>query len=248
MTAYKIHIRSYGSHALLLEWPEKVEIGILDDMLRLRSVLQKAGYTAPEWDMIPAYRSLALVSNKDAITFENIKNHIQDLYQTDGRDIKVKRHLWHLPVCYDESFGIDLGETTDFLGLAPEELVAQHTAQPYTVYGIGFVPGFMYLGGLPSSLETQRRKEPRLLVKKGSVGLAGKQTGIYPQDSPGGWNIIGNCPIPIFSLLVDPPCFVSVGDKIQFYPISLAEHELRKIEADVGVYNLKKEVLSDHSS
>jgi len=248
MNPYTIHIRPYGSHALLLEWPERVDVAILRDMLRFRSVLQANGFTAPEWDIVPAYRSMALVSNKDNIPGETVKKQILDLHTTDGKDKKVKRHLWHLPVCYDDAFGTDLEEVTTSLGLSKDELIAMHTGQPYTVYGIGFVPGFMYLGGLPPALETQRRKEPRLLVNKGSVGLAGKQTGIYPQDSPGGWNIIGNCPIPIFSLVVDPPCFVSVGDQVQFYSISPAEYELRKIEADVGVYNLKKDILDDHRS
>ena len=246
MSTYTIHIRSYGSHALLLEWPEQVDTAILDDMLRLRSLLQVAGFNQPDWDVVPAYRSMALISNTDVIEGQRLKGQILELYQTEHEAPKVIRHLWHLPVCYDDSFGPDLEEITKFLDLTKETLIAQHTAQSYTVYGIGFVPGFMYLGGLPPTLETQRRKEPRLLVKQGSVGLAGKQTGIYPQDSPGGWNIIGNCPIPIFSLVVHPPCFVSVGDKIQFYPISIAEHKLRKIEADVGVYNLKKEELHDH--
>jgi allophanate hydrolase subunit 1 len=81
---------------------------------------------------------------------------------------------------------------------------------------------------------------PRLQVFKGSVGLAGKQTGIYPQDSPGGWNIIGNCPISLFNVNLENPCFVSVGDQIQFYAISRAEYDLHKIETEVGIYNLDK--------
>jgi len=245
MTSFNLHIRPFGSHALLLEWPEQVDTEILDDMLRLRSLLQDKGYKAPEWDIVPAYRSMALISNHKPIQADILKQEILELFKSDGTDKKVVRHLWYLPVCYDDSFGPDLEEITTTLGLTREALIEQHTGQPYTVYGIGFVPGFMYLGGLPPSLETQRRKEPRLLVKQGSVGLAGKQTGIYPQDSPGGWNIVGNCPIPIFSLVVDPPCFVSVGDQIQFYAISMAEYELRKIEADVGVFNLKKDILDD---
>lgn len=246
MTVFKLHIRSYGSHALLLDWPEQVDTAILDDMLRMRSILQKKGFLAPDWDIVPAYRSMALISNREPIDADVLAHEILALHKTDEEHKKIVRHLWRLPVCYDATFGPDLEEITTTLGLSREELIAQHTGQPYTVYGIGFVPGFMYLGGLPPSLETQRRKAPRLHVEQGSVGLAGKQTGIYPQDSPGGWNIIGNCPIPIFSLVVDPPCFVSVGDQIQFYAISPAEHELRKIEADVGVYNLKKELLDDH--
>lgn len=245
MSAFELHIRPYGQYAVLIEWPEEVSPAILDDMLRLKTLLQKAGYTAPDWDLVPAYRSMALISNNKVVNPRRLTGQIRSIYTRKGKIKPVARHLWHLPVCYDDEFGPDLQELTQALGLSRDELIAQHTAYNYTVYGIGFLPGFMYLGGLPESLETNRRAEPRLNVNKGSVGLAGKQTGIYPQDSPGGWNIIGNCPIPIFSLMVDPPCFVSVGDQIRFYAVSRSEYELRKIEADVGVFNLKKDVLND---
>ena len=123
------------------------------------------------------------------------------------------------------------------------QVVETHTDQTYTVYGIGFLPGFMYLGGLPESLEVPRKETPRLRVEQGSVGLAGKQTGIYPQESPGGWNVIGNCPIPIFNVDQPEPCFVDVGDRIQFYSITRAEYDLHRIEAEVGIYNIEKSVL-----
>lgn len=245
MKSFELHIRPYGQYAVLIEWPEQVDPAILDDMLRLKTVLLKSGFTAPEWDLVPAYRSMALISNEKVVDPESLTRQILQIYSKKRKVKRVTRYLWHLPVCYTEEFGPDLEELTQTLGLSRDELVAQHTAQNYTVYGIGFLPGFMYLGGLPESLETDRRAEPRLKVNKGSIGLAGKQTGIYPQDSPGGWNIIGNCPIPIFSLVVDPPCFVSVGDQIRFYSVSRGEYELRKIEADVGVFNLKKDVLHD---
>ena len=98
----------------------------------------------------------------------------------------------------------------------------------------------MYLGGLPKTLEIPRRKVPRLNVTKGAVGLAAKQTGIYPQESPGGWNIIGNCPVPVFDINKDPACFVKVGDQIQFFQVSKGTYDLRKIEANIGIYQLEK--------
>jgi len=120
-------------------------------------------------------------------------------------------------------------------------LIQLHASQQYTVYGIGFLPGFMYLGGLPKDIEVPRRSSPRLQVAKGAVGIAGKQTGIYPQESPGGWNIIGNCPVDMFNVDRDKPCFVSVGDQIQFYSISKAEYDLRTIEGELGIFKLQKE-------
>ena len=134
-------------------------------------------------------------------------------------------------------------ELAEKLGMSVDEVIQLHTTSRYTVYGIGFLPGFMYLGGLPSDLEIPRRSEPRLQVRQGAVGLAGKQTGIYPQESPGGWNIIGNCSVSMFSSKNDPPCFVNVGDKVQFHAIEKAEYDLHKIEGEVGIYKLEKTVL-----
>ena len=89
-------------------------------------------------------------------------------------------------------------------------------------------------------MKPKERQPPRQKVEKGAVGLAGKQTGIYPQESPGGWNIIGNCSVPIFDKENDKPCFVNVGDRIQFYQISKAEYDLHKIEGEVGIYQMEK--------
>ncbi len=154
--------------------------------------------------------------------------------------VRTQKFLWQLPICYDLDFGIDLKDVSEHLGKSVAEVIALHTSHTFTVFGIGFLPGFMYLGGLPEVLEVPRRPDPRLKVAKGSVGLAGKQTGIYPQESPGGWNIIGNCSVPLFDANSDDPCFVSVGDKIRFYAISKAEHKLHKIEGEVGIYQFEK--------
>jgi len=186
-----------------------------------------------------------MVYNKDHLDFEDTKEMIQACHKKQGQS-KTERvqHLWTLPVCYDLEFGMDIEEAANTLKISVEELIKQHTSHQYVVYGIGFLPGFMYLGGLPSSLEIPRRAEPRLKVQKGSVGLASKQTGIYPQDSPGGWNIIGNCPVALFDPSKKDPCFVKVGDKIQFESISKAEYELHKIEGEVGIYKPEKVVLN----
>ena len=243
MTAYDIHIEPLGQHALLLNWPDQVDEAILKEMLRLRTVLLTEGYTAPDWDIVMAYRSMALINNTGRIQYPETRSAIEAYLHRASTEVLSVSTRWYLPVCYDEEFALDLDEVSNNLALSAEAVVDLHTSSNYLVFGIGFVPGFMYLGGLPEQLLTPRREHPRPLVLRGSVGLAGKQTGIYPQDSPGGWNIIGNCPIPLFSLAVDPPCFVSVGDQIRFYAVTKAEYELRKIEAEVGVYNLKSEAV-----
>lgn len=239
MKSYPINIKPYGQRAVLVEWPNNVDESILEDILQFIECFKTLNL--PGWEMSAAYNSLTLVNSKEEVDFENIEKLILECY-SKRMDSKVKneRFLWKIPVCYDVDFGIDIEEVSKTLKLSIKELIELHTSFEYTVYGIGFLPGFMYLGGLPATLEIPRRKEPRLSVAKGSVGLASKQTGIYPQDSPGGWNIIGSCPIPIFNPSLEKPCFVNVGDKIQFHNISRAEYDLRKIEGEVGIYKPEK--------
>jgi inhibitor of KinA len=232
-------IKPFGDSALLLEWPQKVDTDILMDILGFREYLLAHHLLEPTWELVPVYHSLTLI-NRDPET--SVRALIQALPQwyslRPGNHSPVTR-FWELPVCYDLLFAPDLLEVSEKLGMDPQEVIEAHTAQPYRVYGIGFLPGFLYLGGVPEILKLPRRDEPRLHVEKGSVGLAGAQTGIYPQESPGGWHIIGNCPVPLFTADKNPPCVVAPGDQIRFIAVGKAEYDLHKIEGEIGIYNFK---------
>lgn len=244
MSKFNISVRQFGAHAILVEWPNKVEEAILYEILQFIQYLKENHLGEKEWEFVPAYNSLTLICKDSVLDFDFLKPRIKEWYATKGKIEPATRYLWRLPVCYDVKFGLDLEELSEYLGMSINDITTLHSKGSYTVYGIGFLPGFMYLGGVPEPLEVPRKASPRPKVLAGSVGLAGKQTGIYPQDSPGGWNIIGKCPIPMFDLNKENPCFVKVGDKIQFYPISMAEYQLHKIESEVGIYNLEKIVLN----
>lgn len=241
MNAHSISIKPFGKHAVLIEWPNKVEEEILNDILHFNQYLKQNHLEKNIWETVPAYNSLTLIQKDRPIDFKTFEGQIRKWYLEKGKQVSVKKVVWKIPVCYDLNFGIDLEEVSKKLNKSIDDIVSMHTQHTYTVYGIGFLPGFMYLGGLPAALEVPRRTAPRLKVEKGAVGLAGKQTGIYPQESPGGWNIIGNCPVPIFNSDKEEPCLVSVGDKIQFHQISRAEYDLHKIEGEVGIYQMEKE-------
>lgn len=243
MKTYPISIRPFGVHAVLIEWPEKVEEEILNDILYFSSHLKRNCLKEGNWELVPAYNSLTLILRLDTIDFDTFQKQLIEWYESKEVSDLEERYLWRFPVCYEDDFSLDLKEVAQKLNKTPAEIIALHTAKPYTVYGIGFLPGFMYLGGLPKALEIPRRATPRLKVAKGSVGLAGKQTGVYPQESPGGWNILGNCSVPIFNPNNENPCLVKVGDKVQFYAISKAEYDLHKIEAEVGIYQMEKTVI-----
>ncbi|MCX2719709.1 5-oxoprolinase subunit PxpB [Lentiprolixibacter aurantiacus] len=245
MGAFKINIKPFGERAIIITWPDRVEEAILEDIIDFKEHLINTAFPKGEWELVAAYNSLTVINNLNNVELDKYEDLLIGAYQSKKGSQPATRWLWKLPVCYDLSFGIDLEEVAGRLQMSVKEVVHMHTRQPYLVYGIGFLPGFMYLGGLPKSLEVPRKPTPRLDVQKGSVGLAAKQTGIYPQESPGGWNIIGNCPVPVFNVSKDPPCFISVGDRVQFYEISKAEYDLHQIEAEVGIYRIEKKEWHD---
>jgi inhibitor of KinA len=133
----------------------------------------------------------------------------------NGRTIRI-------PVCYGGHFGPDLEWLSREKGISPEEVVHLHSSRMYRVYMIGFLPGFSYLGGVDERLQVPRKARPAP-VKTGSVGIAGSQTGIYPLDSPGGWQIIGRTPVRLFNPEVEMPILLKTGDHVQFFPVGSKE-------------------------
>ena len=134
---------------------------------------------------------------------------------------KNKHRSISLPICYDASLGLDIEYVMEQQKLSWQEIVNLHTQTTYHVFMLGFIPGFAFMGKVNHYLEIARKPEPRLKVPKGSVGLAGLQTGIYPDDVPGGWQIIGRTPIPLFQPNNEEPFLFKAGDEVQFYSIDV---------------------------
>ncbi len=143
---------------------------------------------------------------------------------------KLKRRTVEVPVCYEGDFGPDLALVAKQARITPEEVVKRHGKADYLVHLVGFAPGFPYLGGLPGELETPRHAKPRMAVPPGSVGIGGKQTGIYPLATPGGWNLIGRTPLKLFRPAEDPPVLLRAGDRVKFRAIT--RDEFAKLEAE----------------
>jgi len=143
-------------------------------------------------------------------------------------NIRLKRSpgsAIEIPVCYDEKFAPDLDEFAHHVGLTVDEVIELHSTANYRVSCLGFTPGFPFLSGLPPQLAKPRRPIPRKEVPAGSVGIGGKQTGIYPSTSPGGWNVIGRTPVRLFNQAKYPPALLCPGDDVRFRPITLNEFE-----------------------
>ena len=137
----------------------------------------------------------------------------------------TKRRTVEIPVCYDDEFGPDLDRVSEHTGYEKDELIERHASGTYLVYFMGFSAGFPYIGGMDESLDTPRLKTPRKTVPAGSVGIAGKQTGIYPLPTPGGWNLIGRTSLPLFDGFDPENTPIRMGDRIRFYAIDRDEFE-----------------------
>lgn len=177
-------------------------------------------------DIILAYDTLTLVY--DILHFDSnpflFAHTILEAFNIASKNniVSIKRRsMIEIPVCYDESLGSDLENAVKALNCSIDELIQQHSEKIYTVYCLGFLPGFAYMGEVPHAIQLPRHPSPRSKVLAGSVGIAGKQTGIYPMNSPGGWQIIGRTPIKIFDPTSTSLTLFKAGDQVRFKPIDL---------------------------
>ena len=213
-----MHCVPLGDQALLCYLPDEAAA------VQFARAAQAAN---PAWldDVVPAYASVGLVFRADAIRMPEVVAWAKRL-RVRKLDIAGRKHV--VPVCYE--LGPDLPRVAELTGLPAERVVERHANRPYAVYAIGFVPGFPYLGYLPAELAgVGRLDSPRLKVEPGSVGLTGRQTGIYPLARPGGWNLIGRTPL----VLVDVATGyfpLRVGDEVSFARIGEAEFRAREGE------------------
>ena len=243
MANYQLKYKRFGEHSILIEWPNKIDEDILKDILIFKKNIENNLFKLIV-EVIYAYNSILVIYKNSINDIEKNILELNKLYEITKTDIVLPSKLWKIPVCYDLSFGIDSEEIMRTNNINLEQLIALHSNTLYTVYFIGFLPGFLYLGSLVEELHFPRKNNPRLKIKKGSVGIGQGQTGIYPNDSPGGWNITGNSPIDLFNPNQEVPCFIKGGDKIQFYPISLEQHKTISQLVEANAYQMESEVLN----
>lgn len=227
---YKLQYKRYSERAILIEWPPEIDENILHDLLFFKkSILSFSDKLIVE--VISAYNSLLIYYVSTIEDFYSDVLALKSLYSKDFGEGRPESKLWKIPVCYATSLAQDLETFAERKSLTVEEIIGLHTTPLYTAYGIGFLPGFLYLGGLDDQLHNARKMTPSLHVKKGAVAIGGNQTGIYPVDSPGGWHVIGMCPLDFFNPETEDCCFILPGDKIQF--ISIEENKYNEIGAMV---------------
>lgn len=203
------NIKDYGPSGLLLEWEAKIDPAILRGVTAYASSLRRREGIV---ECVPAYASLLVTVSHDR---DRWREELYDLSVEGGDSSEGESH--HLPVCYGGRYGPDLQEVCRQTGLSEAEVTRLHASAEYLVYMIGYRPGFAFLGGLAEELSVRRRPTPRPRVAAGAVGLAGGQTGIYPTACPGGWQLIGHCPLPMIG--PDGSCRLAAGDRVRFRPV-----------------------------
>ena len=218
-------ISAYGTNAILIRWKEAPSIDLFSHLNAVKTLLENKFNTV----VVLAYQELLLKNTRP--TKEHLDEVLLCLRKNKTEVISQKpSRLVRIPVCYDVEFGEDLKVLAKAENISIEQLIRLHTQVEYFVYFIGFLPGFPYLSGLDTQLHTPRKSVPSRQLVEGSVAIGGEQTGIYPQNSPGGWHVIGHCPIPLFDARLSESSLFLSGDKVRFEAITKEEHrELSKM-------------------
>ncbi|MCL3781342.1 5-oxoprolinase subunit PxpB [Prolixibacteraceae bacterium JC049] len=182
-------------------------------------------------ECIPSYTDLLVIYNPIVIQYKQLLLQLKQVAQQMHSIQIPAAQTVEIPVCYGNEFGEDMHTVMDHTGLNEQEIIKVHSQISYLVYMLGFTPGFCYLGGMNPQIATPRKSVPSQKIVAGSVGIAAQQTGIYPIDSPGGWQVIGRTPLRLFDPNRKPEFLIQAGDYLQFKPISIDEyHQLNEHE------------------
>jgi len=241
----KVRMLSAGEQGLVVEFGTQIDPAVNARVHRVSKMLAAAKLDGIS-EVVPTYRSLLVYFDPLQLSRQELVRHIGELLETGETDSaeQAAARVVDIPVCYGGDFGPDLEFVMKHTGLSIDEVVHIHTSVPYLVYMLGFVPGFAYLGGLDERLATPRLEKPRTAIPVGSVGIAGTQTGFYPIESPGGWQLIGRTPIKAFHPGAADPFLFAAGDYLRFRAISPGEFTTIQGEVAAGTYTPKIEKMA----
>lgn len=248
MEKLPIIFKRFGDKAILIEWPAQID----SQLLKLRIAYEKlisehfsSQFQNTLIDIVPAYHSITLIFQNEIVNWNKIIQYLKTLYSQLNVLPNLNSRVVHIPVCYENSLASDIEEFARLKKISIQGIIDLHTQPLYEVYFFGFLPGFMYLGGLNKKLHHPRKDKPGLTVPKGAVAIGGQQTGIYPINSPGGWHIIGNTPLEIFNPYIDSSSIAVMGDKIKFIAISVQEYSQIQQSVIDGTYQVVYENCHD---
>ena len=190
-------------------------------------------------EVIPTYTTLLILYYPLITNYTELLNNIMKLEESITTTEKAPMEMVNIPVLYGGEMGPDLLKVAEHNNMSVDEVISIHTSGEYLIYMLGFTPGFPYLGGMSEKISTPRLEVPREKIKAGSVGIAGNQTGIYPIDSPGGWQLIGRTPVKLFDPHRNPAVLLKAGQCIKFEAIDENEFHRIKEAIEKNSYSLK---------
>lgn len=212
-----------GDKAVVAEFGNEISEDINKKVISFMRAIEISNLKGIVTEMVPTYRSLMISYNPLKIDFDSLIERLKKI-ENNLESIELPKPKIHeIPVCYDKVFGIDIENVASHNNLTVDDVIKIHTSRDYLIYMLGFTPGFPYLGGMDERIATPRLEVPRTKIYSGSVGIAGSQTGVYPIDSPGGWQIIGRTPLKLYDENREEQILLRAGDFIKFVPITLDE-------------------------
>ena len=239
-----VKMRAASERGLVIEFGQEINPAV---NARVHGLAKKLVNEYPEviQEVVPTYRSLLVYFDPLQISRAALTVKVEQcLRETAEAAVVHEAERIYIPVCYDEEFGPDLSFVASHNGLSEADVVKIHTSKPYLVYMLGFTPGFPYLGGMDERIATPRLTKPRTRIPAGSVGIAGSQTGFYPLETPGGWQLIGRTPVKAFDPAAKTPFLLEAGVYLQFQAISRAEYEELAETVAAGRYEVRRDRVS----
>ena len=221
-----------GDAAFTIELGNSIDPGLLASVHALDAAIaqeQAAGRLPGLIETMPTFRSLTVFYDPLVTRQQTLLDTLKPLFDGADHAAPIEGRRWRLPVCYEGELGLDLATTAQAIGATEDEVISLHSGTEVRVYMLGFLPGFPFMGDVPERLRLPRRTQPRVRVPAGSVAIAGGLTAIYPWESPGGWHLLGRCPVPLFDATRESPSLLSAGDRVRFEPVPHTEY--LKIEA-----------------
>lgn len=236
-------IKSAGDCAIAVEFENDISEVINNQVAILKEALKNA-HIKGVLECIPTYRSLLIRYNPLVLSFDALASEIKRFMSSQGAVGSAEAKVYIIPVYYGDEYGPDLENVASTNELSKDEVIKIHTSTDYRIYMLGFTPGFPYLGGMDEAIATPRLSQPRTKIHAGSVGIAGKQTGVYPIDSPGGWQIIGRTPLKLFDIGRDEPILLEAGNYIRFKAVDLASYKIIEKQVAEGIYTCETETIT----
>lgn len=227
-----------GDRAMVVQFGDTIDEKTNRQVQLLAKWIEAQG-TEGVQEVLPTFRSLTIFYDPAKTSYHTLKTTLKHAEISEEDGSHMEKRIVEIPCCYGGCFGEDLMDMEKLTGLSSKEIIQIHSGTDYLVYMLGFLPGFVYLGGLDERIHAPRLTTPRVKIPAGAVGIGGSQTGVYPLDSPGGWRLIGSTPVRMYDPDREEPFLCNAGDYIRFCPIEEAEYREIEVQVKAGTYQAR---------